>query len=150
MTRITAPPPPSSPPGSPPPIRHSPAPVTPPSQRRGRHSPSPSLALTPSSASTSSRTKLRPTPKRAYSPAQWVPLNSHPVFSRRDSGGGGAAAWDAAASRLYAWDPSACGAHRIGVRTRDPDAENGEVDVAVEAAVPSEVRCFPVVFAFCC
>lgn len=67
-----------------------------------------------------------------------MPLNSHPVFSRRD-GGGGDAAWDAAASRLYAWDPSACGAHRIGVRTRDPDAENGEVDVTVESAVPSEL-----------
>ncbi|OEL18440.1 Nuclear pore complex protein NUP88 [Dichanthelium oligosanthes] len=144
MTRITAPPPPSSPPGSPPPIRHTPAPATPPSLRRGRHSPSPSLALTPSSASTSaatsSRPKLRPTPKRAYTPAQWVPLSSHPVFSRRDGeGGGGGAAWDATASRLYAWDPSACGAQRIGVRIRDPEAENDGEEVAVEAAVPSEM-----------
>nr|CAB3488206.1 unnamed protein product [Digitaria exilis] len=146
MTRITAPPPPSSPPGSPPPIRHSPAPATPPSLRRGRHSPSPSLALTPSSsastsAATSSRPKRRSTPKRAYAPAQWVPLSSHPAFSRRDGegGGGGGAAWDAAASRLYAWDPSACGAHRIGVRIRDPEAESDGEEVAVEAAVPSEM-----------
>ncbi|KAG2568614.1 hypothetical protein PVAP13_7NG408400 [Panicum virgatum] len=145
MTRITAPPPPSSPPGSPPPIRHSPAPAIPLSRRRGRHSPSPSLALTPSSsastsAATSSRPKLRPTPKRAYTPAQWVLLSSHPDFSRRDGeGGGGAAAWDPTASRLYAWDPSACGAHRIGVRIRDPEAENDGEEVAVEAAVPSEM-----------
>ncbi|RLM74468.1 nuclear pore complex protein NUP88 [Panicum miliaceum] len=145
MTRITAPPPPSSPPGSPPPIRHSPAPATPLSRRRGRHSPSPSLAFTPSSsastsAAASSRPKLRPTPKRAYAPSQWVPLSSHPDFSRRDGeGGGGAAAWDATASRLYAWDPSACGAHRIGVRIRDPEAENDGEEVAVEAAVPSEM-----------
>jgi len=73
-----------------------------------------------------------------------VPLSSHPDFSRRDGeGGGGAAAWDPTASRLYAWDPSACGAHRIGVRIRDPEAENDGEEVAVEAAVPSEVRCFP-------
>lgn len=71
------------------------------------------------------------------------------MFSRRDGdGGGGDAAWDAAASRLYAWDPSACGAHRIGVRTRDPDAENGEVDVTVESAVPSEVRRFSLFLRF--
>ncbi|KAL6651343.1 hypothetical protein ACP70R_010268 [Stipagrostis hirtigluma subsp. patula] len=144
MTRITAPPPPSSPPGSPPPIRHSPQPATPLSRRRP--SPSPSLALTPSSASTSaasSRPRPRPSPKRAYSPAQWVPLSSHPAFSRRGregEGGGGGAAWDATASRLYAWDPSACGAHRICVRIRDAEAENGGDEVAVEAAVPSEGR----------
>ncbi|KAK3141567.1 hypothetical protein QOZ80_4BG0335530 [Eleusine coracana subsp. coracana] len=142
MTRITAPPPPSSPPESPPPIRHSTTPATPLSRHR-RHSPSPSLALSPSSASTSatsSRRKPRPSPKRAYTPAQWVKLPSHPAFSRRGGeGGGGGAAWDAAASRLYAWDTSTCGAHRICVRIRDAEVENDGEEVAVEAAVPSEI-----------
>jgi nuclear pore complex protein Nup88 len=145
MTRITAPPPPSSPPESPPPIRHFPTPATPLSRHR-RHSPSPSLAPSPSSASTSatsSRRKPRPSPKRTYTPAQWVKLPSHPAFSRRGGeGGGGGAAWDASALRLYAWDPSTCGAHRICVRIRDAEAENEGEEVAVEAAVPSEVSCF--------
>ncbi|XP_024311354.1 nuclear pore complex protein NUP88 [Brachypodium distachyon] len=145
MTRITAPQPPSSPPDSPPPLRRSPAPSTPPSRGR-RHSPSPSLALTPSSSAsastsaTSSRPKPRPSPKRTYSPAQWVPIRSHPAVSLRGGGGGGGVAWDAAASRLYVWDPSARAAHRICVRIRDAEAgKDGEEEVAVEAAVPSEM-----------
>ncbi|KAF0930613.1 hypothetical protein E2562_033810 [Oryza meyeriana var. granulata] len=146
MTRITAPPPPSSPPSSPPPLRHSPGDLGTPRSRR-RHSPSPSLALTPSSASTSaasSRPKVRPSPRRTtYAAAQWVALPSHPAFSRGDggegSGGGGGAAWDAAASRLYVWDPSARGVHRICVRVRDAEAGKDGEDVAVEAAVPSEM-----------
>ncbi|KAL5216333.1 hypothetical protein ABZP36_007734 [Zizania latifolia] len=131
-----------SPPSSPPPIRHSPNnPATPRSRRR--HSPSPSLALTPSSASTSatsSRPKARPSPKRTYTPAQWVLLPSHPVFPRGGGGeGGGGAAWDAAASRLYVWDPSARGVHRICVRIRNAESGKDGEDVAVEAAVPSEM-----------
>ncbi|KAK1685329.1 hypothetical protein QYE76_046177 [Lolium multiflorum] len=143
MTRITAPELSPSPPDSPPPARRSPAPAsaTPPSRRR--HSPSPSLALTPSSASTSatsSRPRTRPSPKRKYSPAQWVPVSSHPAFAQRGGqGGGGGAAWDAAASRLFVWDPSARGVHRISVRIRDAEADKDGEEVAVEAAVPSEM-----------
>ncbi|KAM3389286.1 hypothetical protein ACQJBY_011421 [Aegilops geniculata] len=140
MTRITAPELSPSPPDSPPPARRSPAPATPPSRRRP--SPSPSLALTPSSASTSatsSRPRPRPSPKRTYSPAQWVPISSHPAFALRGALGGGGAAWDAAGSRLYVWDPSARGAHRVSVRIRDAEAERDGEEVAVEAAVPSEM-----------
>lgn len=93
---------------------------------------------------------MRPSPRRAYAAAQWVALPSHPAFSRGDGGeglggGGGGAAWDASASRLYVWDPSARGVHRICVRVRDAEAGKDGEDVAVEAAVPSEVRSFPLV-----
>jgi nuclear pore complex protein Nup88 len=40
------------------------------------------------------------------------------------------------------WDPSARGAHRISVRIRDAEAEKDGEEVAVEAAVPSEVKYF--------
>jgi nuclear pore complex protein Nup88 len=87
---------------------------------------------------------VRPSPRRAYAAAQWVALPSHPAFSRGDGGeglggGGGGAAWDASASRLYVWDPSARGVHRICVRVRDAEAGKDGDDVAVEAAVPSEM-----------
>ncbi|KAG8043394.1 hypothetical protein GUJ93_ZPchr0458g22302 [Zizania palustris] len=72
MTRITAPSPPSSPP-PPPPSVNPPNTATPRSHRR--YSPSPSLAFTPSTASTfahlASRPKAQPSPKRTCPPHRW-------------------------------------------------------------------------------
>jgi nuclear pore complex protein Nup88 len=38
------------------------------------------------------------------------------------------------------WDPSARGVHRISVRIRDAEPDKDGEEVAVEAAVPSEVK----------
>ncbi|MQL83873.1 hypothetical protein Taro_016375 [Colocasia esculenta] len=79
---------------------------------------------------------------------EWLPLQRHPVFDRsrggravvengatavENLGGRNLAAWDAAASRLYLWEPEGRRLHRLSVRFGDPDGP-----AAVEASHPSE------------
>ncbi|MBA0571432.1 hypothetical protein Golob_005007 [Gossypium lobatum] len=76
---------------------------------------------------------------------QWVPLQTHPVFTTTADGGGTAAtasasaggvrnllAWDGA-SRLYFWDSNQQCLHRISIRLGEPDP------TSVVAASPSKV-----------
>ncbi|MBA0725825.1 hypothetical protein Golax_022383, partial [Gossypium laxum] len=76
---------------------------------------------------------------------QWVPLQTHPVFTTTADGGGTAAtasasaggvrnllAWDGA-SRLYYWDSNQQCLHRISIRLGEPDP------TSVVAASPSKV-----------
>ncbi|TYG51960.1 hypothetical protein ES288_D10G303100v1 [Gossypium darwinii] len=82
------------------------------------------------------------TPKEDF---QWVPLQTHPVFTTTADGGGTAAtasasaggvrnllAWDGA-SRLYYWDSNQQCLHRISIRLGEPDP------TSVVAASPSKV-----------
>ncbi|KAA3481992.1 nuclear pore complex protein NUP88 [Gossypium australe] len=76
---------------------------------------------------------------------QWVPLQTHPVFTTTADGGGTAAtasasaggvrnllAWDGA-SRLYYWDSNQQCLHRISIRLGEPDP------TSVVASSPSKV-----------
>ncbi|KAB2011008.1 hypothetical protein ES319_D10G284500v1 [Gossypium barbadense] len=82
------------------------------------------------------------TPKEDF---QWVPLQTHPVFTTTADGGGTAAtasasaggvrnllAWDGA-SRLYYWDSNQQCLHRISIRLGEPDP------TSVVVASPSKV-----------
>lgn len=77
---------------------------------------------------------------------EWVPLQMHPVFSTprsssslpSGSSSSNLAAWDAASSRFYLWDPDARCLHRLSLRFRDPDPSSSAAAV-VEAASPSEI-----------
>lgn len=87
-----------------------------------------------------------PTSKPKTLDLQWVPLQNHPVFNSRRGGssyatcGGNLAAWDAAASRLFSWDPHSRHLHRLSLRFSSDDGDSGEAkDDAILAAVPSEV-----------
>ncbi|WOL01647.1 hypothetical protein Cni_G10364 [Canna indica] len=81
-------------------------------------------------------------------PVDWVPLDRHPVFNGRYSGSESPRdsrrsrnllAWDAASSRLYAWDPLARCVIRLSLRFCEPDSLSPSSSSAVlEAAIPSE------------
>lgn len=89
-------------------------------------------------------TRSPSTPKSKTLDLQWVPLKDHPVF--KSTGGGAAsigsgniAAWDAASSRLYLWDPRSRHIHRLSLRFAGEDADEVEDGDVVLAASPSEV-----------
>lgn len=76
---------------------------------------------------------------------QWVPLNSHPLFTSLDDGDAAAQAprnllaWDGS-SRLYYWDSRKHCLHRISIRLGEPEP------TSVQAATPSKVLFLPLSF----